>query len=216
METLDLNACLREGTKKGNCRRMRAEGLVPAVLYGLHKQNLLLAVNAKELKMVAEKSVDALPFIQLVFASGKDEEKRLSVIKEVQKDPVSRRFWHIDFFELDAQSATTFEVQIHFQGMPIGVKKNGGEMLPIKTKVLVSCLPNDFVPVMDVDISDLDIGDTLKVSDISFGEKIKVLEPQDAPLLSVHVMRAEESVAPEEGAAKAEPEVIKQKSEKKE
>jgi len=194
---------------------MRTAGFIPAVLYGAGKNNLLLSINAKEINKLFENKTES-PFIQLSIASEKQPDKRLVIIKEWQRHPLSRSPWHIDFLELNKKEETTFEIAVHFVGTPSGVEK-GGEVLPIKSKVLVSCLPDDLVAGVEVDISALDIGDTLKVGDIVFGKKIKVLDNLGTPLLSVHAHR-ETAVASAEQPIEAhgEPEVIKQKSEHKE
>src|SRR5262249_39671284 len=116
---------------------------------------------------------------------------------------------HLDLMRISLTEKSEFEVPIKIVGEPEGVKTNGG-ILGIPTHSLkVRCLPTDLPDVIEVDVSKLDIGDHISVSDLQLGDKIEIRTSADVTIATVVAPAAEEVVAPPEEAAPAEPEVIK-------
>ncbi|MEI7591510.1 MAG: 50S ribosomal protein L25, partial [Deltaproteobacteria bacterium] len=188
-------------------------GNVPAILYGAKTENVMLSINSVALrKMLVAKKERTL--IQLHIESGEKVDKRVSIIKEMQVNPLTRSFVHVDFFEIDMAVEGTFEVAIHFIGVPMGIDK-GGTLEPIRDKIRVLCLPKDLPNAVELDISSMDVGDSLKIGDVKFAKGVKAADASDIALISVHAPRAtkEEAVA---SVASAQPEVLKQKSAKEE
>jgi large subunit ribosomal protein L25 len=128
-------------------------------------------------------------------------------MKELQIEPVSRRFYHADFYEIRMDHKLTLEIPIRFSGAPIGVQ-NGGELQHLKRELKVSCLPSDLPDFIDLDVSGLDIGNSIKVQDIKVPEGITVLDPGDVGVAMVAVVKVSvpqpEAAAEEEAAAPAE------------
>jgi large subunit ribosomal protein L25 len=204
MEATELKACIRNESGKGPARRYRKKELIPAVFYGRGQDATLLSVNAADLlKIIKEKKKNI--FIKLLIEGDKRLEK-LSLMKELQIEPVSRRFYHVDFYEIRMDRKLTLEIPLRFVGIPIGFQ-NGGELQHLKRDLKVSCLPSDLPDFIDLDVSDLDIGNSIKVQDIKIPEGITVLDPGDVGVAMVAIVKVsvpQAEAAAEEAAEPAE------------
>ena len=200
MEATELKACIRNTSGKGPARRFRKEGLIPAVFYGRGEEAIHLSVNAAELlKIIRAKKENV--FIKLRIDGEKNLEK-LSLIKELQIEPVSRRFYHADFYEVHMDHRLTLNVPLHFAGIPVGVV-NGGELQHLKRDLKISCLPSVLPDFIEIDVSGLEIGDSIKVKDIRVPEGIAVLDPGDVGVAMVAIVKVSVPQA-EEAAVEVE------------
>jgi large subunit ribosomal protein L25 len=217
MEITDLAAQVRKEQKKGPARRLRQQGFVPAIFYGGSTENIQLAVKSSDLlKLRKEKKVHS--FIKLIIDDGGKKLEKLSLIKELQIQSLTGKMFHADFYEVDMKKKLEFDVTLNFTGKAIGVE-NGGEIQHIKREIKVLCLPANLPDHIDVDITGIDIGHSIKVKDIKIPEGLTHLDPLDAAVVSVAAVKVVKVEAAEaaavEGAAPtaaAEPE----KEEKKE
>lgn len=207
MEVTDLAAQIRKEQKKGPSRRLRQSGFVPAVFYGRSAENMLLAVKNEALIKLRKDKKDH-SFIKLIIDDGKQKIEKLSLIKELQVQPLTGKFYHADFYEIDMKHKLTVDVALRFVGKAVGVD-DGGELQHIKREVKVSCLPSDLPDHIDVDVTALKIGDSLKVKEIKVPEGVTILDSPDAAVAAVAVIKvavveapAAEEGAAEEGAAK--------------
>ncbi|HVO66833.1 MAG TPA: 50S ribosomal protein L25/general stress protein Ctc [Syntrophales bacterium] len=201
MEISELKANRRKDIGKGVARRLRKDGFVPAVVYGSKAETILLSVNSAELTKIL-KGKEENVFINLQVNNGKKMEK-FTLIKELQIEPVSGKFLHIDFFEIDKNQSITLDIPIHFIGTAVGVE-TGGDLHHIKRDIKVSCLFSVLPEFIEVDVSGLNIGDSIKLLDIKLPEGVTVLDPEDtiiasvtAPKVTVKVEQVEEQVAEE-------------------
>jgi large subunit ribosomal protein L25 len=212
MEAIELTACIRKESGKGPARRFRQKGLIPAVFYGRGEEAIHLSVNAVDLLKIIKTKKENI-FIKLLIEGEKHLEK-LSLIKELQIEPVSRRFQHADFYEIRMDHKLTVDIPLRFVGTPIGVE-NGGELQHLKREVKVTCLPTALPDFIDVDVSALDIGSSIKIQDITIPEGVEVLDPGDVGVAIVSHVKVSvpepeavegEAAAPAEGkeAAKEE------------
>ena len=207
MEVTDLAAQVRKEQKKGPARRLRQSGFVPAIFYGRSTENILLAVKNDELVKLYKNKKDHA-FIKLIIdEGGKEKTEKLSLIKELQVQPLTGKFYHADFYEVDMKHKLTVEVSLRFVGKPIGVE-NGGELQHIKREVKVSCLPGNLPDHIDVDVAGLDIGDSIKVRELTIPAGITILDLPDSAVAAVAVIKiakveepVAEEVVTEEGAA---------------
>ncbi len=196
MEATDLAAQVRKECKKGPARRFRQKGLVPAIFYGRAVDNILLTVKSDELaKLYKEKKEHG--FIKLIIDDGKDKIEKLALIKELQLQPLTGKFYHADFYEVDMKTTQTFEVSLHFTGKAIGIE-NGGELQHFKRNVKISCLPTILPDRIEVDITSLDIGDSIKVKELKLADGVTVLDTPDAAVVAVAAVKAAKGA---EGAA---------------
>jgi large subunit ribosomal protein L25 len=207
MEVTDLAAQVRKEQKKGPARRMRQKGFVPAIFYGRSAENILLAVKNDELvKLYKDKKNHA--FIKLIIDDGGSNKiEKLSLIKELQVQPLTGKFYHADFYEVDIKRKITIDVSLRFVGKSVGVE-NGGELQHIRREVKVSCLPLNLPDHIDVNVTNLDIGDSIKIKDLKVAEGITILDRPDSAVAAVAVIKVakieepvKEEVATEEGAA---------------
>jgi len=202
MEATELKACIRKESGKGPARRFRQEGLIPAVYYGRGEEAILLSVNAADLSKIIRTKKENI-FIKLLIEGEKRLEK-LSLIKELQIEPVSRRFYHADFYEIRMDHKLTIDIPLHFIGTPIGVQ-NGGELQHLKRDLKVSCLPAALPEFIDIDVSGLDIGNSIKIQDIKVPEGIEVLDPGDVSVAMVAFVKVSvPQVEAAEGEGEAE------------
>jgi len=215
MEAMALNAVRRGETGKGPARRLRMAGNVPAIFYGPHAETMLLSVNAASLlKILRKQEENAL--IRLIIDDGGKQFEKMSILKEVQTEPVSRRFFHADFYEISMDRPFTFEIPIHLTGTPVGVE-NGGDLQHGKRELKVSCIPTQLPDFIAVDISGLNIGDHLRVCDIKAGEGITFLDAGEIMIASISSPRAVAvNTETEESEKPAEPEVVGRKGAKTE
>jgi large subunit ribosomal protein L25 len=214
MEVVELKAQTRKGSGKGVSRKLRASGSIPAVLYGSGSDSTPLSIQSTDLVDLLRAEKGEAGFIKLIIhGEGKNLEK-LSMIKELQTNPVTHSLIHADFYEIRMDHKLTMDVPIHLLGQPIGVKM-GGELHQFKRDLKVSCLPSAMPKFVELDISGLDIGNTLRVADVKLAKSVDILDSDEAQIISVVAKRAIEEEKPvEEEAAPAEPEVITEKKEK--
>ncbi len=200
MEINELNAQIRNVSGKGFARRLRMKGLIPAVCYGPGKDTLLLAVNAADLAVLRKKQENA--FIKLVIDNQGAKVEKLSMLKELQVEPLTRSFVHADFYEITMDHALTFDIPVHFSGKPKGVI-DGGELHLLKRELRVSCLPAMRPEAINVDLSGLSIGGSFKVEDIAPMDNVTIEDQGDDVLATVTAIKAAARTAEETAAAAA-------------
>jgi large subunit ribosomal protein L25 len=193
-------------------RRLRAQGLIPGVLYGAKKKAVPVAVSPKEIGSILRSASGENTLFDLQL----DGSRRKVILKEFQVEPIKSRLLHVDFYEVALDQALEVTVHIELTGVPVGVKVEGGVLDFVTRELAVECLPTDIPAKIVVDVSELALGKHVRVSEITAPERVKILTDPDVVFAHVVVPRAEEVVAapeavaaPAEGEAAAEPEVIK-------
>ncbi len=203
MERVSIVAERREDHGKGVARSLRREGMVPAVLYrGGSAQSIKL--NKKELAKLINSMSGEQVMVDLQFGDG---EKKLALLKNYQVDPIKGELLHTDFFEVSLTEAVRVPVHVTTIGEPIGVKRDGGILQHTLREVMIECLPDKIPGRMEVDISGLEVGQSVHVRDLTFGEGIKVLSEGAEVIVTVTAAVVEAAPAAEgaEAAAAAEP-----------
>ena len=198
MADQQLKAEPRDGAGKGVARKLRADGRVPAVLYGHGKPARALSVDARDLFHLLHGAAGANVLIDLVI----DGTKTMAMPREVQRDHVRGRYLHVDFLEVRRDEKVTVDVPIHLVGESVGVKA-GGVLEHHLWDIKVECLPQDLPEGIEHDISGLDLHDTLRVSDLSIPEELTLLTPVEESIASVVPPQAPEA-EPEAEAAEGE------------
>ncbi|MEN6375445.1 MAG: 50S ribosomal protein L25/general stress protein Ctc [Smithella sp.] len=212
MEATDLAAEVRKESKKGPARRFRQKGLIPAIFYGRAVDNILLTVKSDELaKLYKEKKEHG--FIKLIIDDGNTKIEKLSLIKELQLQPLTGKFYHADFYEVDMKEKQTFEVSLQFTGKAIGIE-NGGELQHFKRNVKISCLPTILPDHIEVDITSLDIGDSIKVKELKLADGVTVLDTPDAAVVAVAAVKAAKGAVEGAAAETAAPAAAEEKAAK--
>jgi len=210
-----VSAQSRSSRGKNEARRLRAKGMIPAVVYGGKSDAVAVTVDPKTLLRVLRSEAGRNTILSLDLGDGG---KTSAILKSWQVDPVNERFIHADFYRIAMDVALKVKVPIHTVGEARGVKVDAGILEIIMREVEVECLPGDIPERIDVDVSDLGIHGAVRVSDLKISDKVKILDEADQ--IVVHVVSVKEEAAPAaaatpaEGeaaapAAPAEPEVMK-------
>src|SRR2546428_949113 len=213
MAEIVVNAKTRDERGKNAARRLRREGMIPGVVYGGKGDNVAVAVDPKALQKVLRSEAGRNAILKLDIA-GKSAN---AILKSWQVDPIKETFLHADFYRIAMDVAIRVTVPIHVVGEARGVKVDAGILELVVREIEVECLPGDIPERIDVDVTDLGINQSLRVSDVPAPPKVKVLQAADQVV--VHVVSVkEEAAAPaaaapvaegEAAAPGAEPEVIK-------
>jgi large subunit ribosomal protein L25 len=194
-----LNAEPREGIKKGANRKLRVTGRVPAVLYGKDQEPTLLSVDAREAERLFQQISVENTIIDLRVKGG-DGSKIQALVREVQVGAVRPDLVHIDFYKIQAGVKLEVEIPIELVGIPNGVRQEGGILELIVHEVPVRCLPDQIPESIQIDVTGLNLMDSLHVSDLKVPEGVEVLMDPERTLCLISVPRAvlEASAAPGE------------------
>lgn len=191
MRQVTLKTEKREKTGKETAKKLRKMGYIPAVLYGKGLEPQFFSVSYSEFEKIYNRFKGEAVIYTLEFAGGEGQ-RRQAVLKEFQRHPVSDRFIHLDFQAIEEGETLELEVPIEFVGKPVGVTK-GGILEIMIHELTVECLPKDIPDKIVVDISSLDIGDSLHVRDVKVAPNIKI---KDHPEETIATVVAEEEEAP--------------------
>jgi large subunit ribosomal protein L25 len=211
MKELLVEVKPRESLGKNESRRVRRQGLVPAIVYGTGKSAVPVVVDPKKILEIihSESGVNTIFEVNL---AGKDARGHV-MIREYQVEPIKGSLMHVDLVRIQMDAVIEVDVPIHVVGEAAGVKLDGGILDHVVRDVRVSCLPGDIPEHITIEVTALKIGDSLRVSDIPKSDRFRILTDPEQTLVVVSPPAKEEvvaAVAPEAAAvAPAEPEVIK-------
>jgi large subunit ribosomal protein L25 len=210
MAISSLNGEQRTDVGKSVAKKLRAAGRIPAVYYGRGETPISLVVNAKEVETLLLGGSGANVIVDLLV-TGAAAADRKALIREIQRDPVQGSILHLDLQHISLTERITVEVPVELVGVPTGVKDGGGILEHLLREVEVECLPTDIPTHLEVDVSALNIGDTLHVSDIK-AERVTILTEADRGIATVVPPTVLEEAKPAEEVA-AEPELVGPKKE---
>jgi large subunit ribosomal protein L25 len=211
MAISSLNGEQRTGTGKSFVRKLRVAGRIPAIYYGRGEQPISLTVNAKEVETLIHGSAGANVIVDLMVAGAATADRK-ALIREIQRDPVQGNILHLDLQHISLTEKITVEVPIELIGIPVGVKDGGGILEHVLREVEVECLPTDIPAHLEADVTMLNIGDSLHVSDLK-AERVTILTEADRPIATVVPPTILEEAAPAAEEAVAEPELVSGKKE---
>jgi large subunit ribosomal protein L25 len=205
-----INAEKREDQGKGASRRLRRDGLVPGIVYGGGKEPVAINVRQNELA----KSLEQEAFYSQILTLNLGKETEQVVLRDLQRHPAKPIVLHLDLQRINANETLHAHIPLHFinEEACVGVKQGGGSISHVIIEVEVSCLPKDLPEFIEVDVLDLNLGDTLHLSDLKLPEGVELVElahDHDNAVVTVHKLRAasevEEEAAPaaEEGGEEA-------------
>lgn len=214
MAMLSLKSARRSDVGKGVARKLRQAGRVPAVYYGRGEAPIPLVVTLRELEEVIDRAEGSNVIVDL-RVEGDAGADRKALIREIQRDPVVGNILHLDLQHISLTERIIVEVPIVLLGTPIGVKDGGGILEHLLREVEVECLPTDIPSRLEADVSGLNIGDSLHVSDLK-AERVVIKTEADRAIAAVVPPTILEEVKPAEEVAPAEPELVKEKKEEEE
>ena len=200
MELIELKTNKRTATGNGPARRLRQSGRIPAVYYGPNTEPVLLSVNKNDLEQVLKKGGIGQVMLNLVIQNNGETLTMPAMIKELQTHPVSRNFIHVDFYEIKMDRKITVKVPVTTTGVAKGVEL-GGILQIVRRELEVECLPLAVPESIVIDVTDLDIGDSVHVGKISLEGEIEILEDDNRTVVTILHPKLEEEEKPEEEEA---------------
>ena len=212
-QTLAITAEPRTAGGKGAARATRRAGRLPAVVYGHGREPEALSISSLEFEQLLKGVTGGSSVIELRVGGKKVQ----ALLREVQRHPISWHATHVDFYEIHAGEVITVRVPIHLIGDPEGVRNSGGILEQFHRELQMEVLPKDIPDVIDVDVSGLEINDSIHVSDLSISNA-KVLDDETTTVCGVMPPRVEEvaeteAEGEEEEAVDGEPELIRKTKE---
>jgi large subunit ribosomal protein L25 len=212
---ITVAAEVRASRGKNEAHRTRSAGQIPAVVYGAFKDPVSIAVNPREIIRIIRSSTGYNTIFNLAIAGG---ETSAVMVVDQQVDPVKGNLLHADFKRIDLTKRIRISVPVSTTGEAKGVKVQGGLLEVITRAIEIECLPDEIPEGFIVDVTELMIGQAKRASDVALSGSMKLISASDTVIAHSVALRAEEVVAPvegavvvtpEAGAAAAEPEVIK-------
>jgi large subunit ribosomal protein L25 len=207
-----LKAEARTNVGRSGVRKLRARGIIPAVIYGGKVKPQPLQVAARDINAMMSHASGENVLVDLEIAGEKSN--RAALVQEVQHSPVGGEIVHVDFHAISMDETIQAEVPLEPTRTPVGVKTFGGLLEQSLRALTIECLPRDLPDRITVDVSQLNIGDSIHVRDIQLPSGVTAKVPADLTAFSVLApVVEEEPVAVEAEAAAAGPEVITEKKE---
>jgi len=194
MPEVSLRALTGRSTGSRESRRVRKTGSVPAIVYGKGTEPVSIAVDAHDLHVVLHTEAGANALINLEIEGGAT---LLTMARVIERHPFRNEYRHIDFVTVSLDEIVTAEVAIHFEGSPIGVI-NGGVFSPQRTHVVIEALPTAIPSAIVLDVSEVEIGDSLRIADLPVIEGVTYAEDPEAVVMSVTTLAVEVVEEPEE------------------
>ena len=206
MAIVTLKSTRRDGVGKGVARRLREAGNVPAIYYGRGEEPVALTLQVKELETLIHGSAGSNVIVDLKV-EGAAAADRKAILREIQRHPVRGNILHVDLQHISLSERITVEVPVVLVGVPTGVKDGGGILEHLLREVEVECLPTDIPEKLTVDVSNLNIGESVHVSDLVIGN-VEVRTEAARTVATVVPPTVLEEVKPAE-TVQAEPELVK-------
>lgn len=166
-----INARIREQKGKEAAKKLRKNDKIPAVFYSTKSDPIMLTIEKSDLSSLLKDSTGENIIIELQIESEKGGKPNMVMLKELQTHPVKRSYIHADFFEIAMDREITINVPVVLINTPVGVT-NGGILQHIRREITVSCLPGKMIESIELDVSGLDVGEALHISDVNFPEGI--------------------------------------------
>lgn len=202
-----LNAKLRERTGKTGSKNVRKDGLIPAILYGKDMDPLSLSINPNELKTALDTDAGINTLLELKIENMKENSKKiLSLIKDYQVDPITSQTLHIDFHSIDIDEKIEVTVPINLIGRSAG-EKEGGMLEHVLREIELICLPSNIPNSIDIDISELNIGDSIHISDLSLDKDVETTRNEEEMIVGVvtaEILETESPIEAEEAGEAGE------------
>jgi large subunit ribosomal protein L25 len=220
MKRIDLSVARREDCGKGPNRRLRAEGRIPAVLYGAGGEPEKVSLDAHTFMKIFSAAGSENSLLNIKYADGAaSSDESVAVLRELQRDPVTRRPLHADLYRIRMDVENEFDIPVHGTGLPAGVKA-GGILETHAYHIRVRCLPANIPTAFDVDLTELQINHAYHASDLPVPDGVTLVTDPEAVVFTVLPPKKEAEPTPAEGdaaaAAPAQPELITKKKEEPE
>jgi large subunit ribosomal protein L25 len=194
----------RETRGKNEARRLRARGMVPAIVYGTGADPIAVAINPKQVTGILKSGSGH----NTIFDIDIQGAKAPVMIVDWQHEPIKSKLLHVDLLRIDLSKKVVVKIPVHTHGDPVGVKLQGGQHEIISREIEIECLPEDIPERFDVNVGALSVGQSVRASEIPLSGSMRLVSPADAVISHVIGVRATEEEATA-AATVAEPEVVK-------
>ncbi len=202
MKKYQLTVTSREGTGRSASRRLRKAEKIPAILYGKHTKPENLAVNGPEFVKLRKEIGGKAALIELKREAGATA---LSFLQEIQRDPITDKYLHLDLQEVKENEKMIINVAIHIVGEAYGVKTEGGILETAAHRLRIRCLPKDLPDFIEVNVSELKVGETIHVSELKPIAGVEFMDDKNQTVVLCVEPPAEEIVATPAADAAAAP-----------
>lgn len=204
MAEINLEVYKREAKSKGETHSLRREGKIPAIIYGKSVSPLPVAVEEKTFLKALRNPAGLNAIFKLNLKNDEPETSFIAMIRDIQRDYLNESILHVDFHAISLTERISVMVPVRLTGIAKGVKE-GGVLQQNLHEIEIECLPTEIPPHLDLDITDLEIGDSFFAGDILLPEGITLLTEKDSPVLTIVPPEVEEAPAeaaptPEAGA----------------
>jgi large subunit ribosomal protein L25 len=197
LELLELTVNVRKSTGKGVSRTLRKQGLIPGVLYGPKSETIPISVEKLDIEKLFKHSGSNQAPLNLTIKNG-ESIKKTAMVKDLQLHPVSRRFLHIDLYEVAMDKKIQVRVPVVLTGIAQGTEA-GGTIQLIRREIDVLCLPLDIPEFITIDVSGMQIGDSIHIEEIPVSGNIEILADTNFTVVTVSGGMADELAETEEG-----------------
>ncbi len=198
MERIEIDAQYRAEKGKGFSRKCRKNGLIPAIFYGPKTDPISLTLDAAKVEKVLRILTHKNAIVDLRISGKGEMIKKVAILKDHQRNPITRSYMHADFYEIVLDKEITVSIAIHLSGKPVGIDE-GGILNQIQREVEAKCLPLSIPDNFDIDVSGLEIGQSVRVEDIPSVEGVQVITEKNivvaavvAPTVEVEGVEGEE------------------------
>jgi large subunit ribosomal protein L25 len=214
-----LTAQKRTEIGRNAIKKVKNDGMVPGVIYGSNLEPINLQINGRELLSLLSHASGENILVELEIQDGSEKQNALAMIQEIQHHPLQRQILHVDFHAVSANETVSAEIPIETTGEAVGVKVQGGLLEHILRYLEVECLPGDLPQIIEVDVTNLEVGQSLHVRELNLPPGVEAMTDPEQTVVAVVEPRVEEEVVeplvtpttpeiitakkPEEGAAPA-------------
>jgi large subunit ribosomal protein L25 len=214
-----LKAQKRTEIGRNAIKKVKNDGMVPGVIYGSNLEPINLQINGRELLSLLSHASGENILVELEIQDGSEKQNALAMIQEIQHHPLQRQILHVDFHAVSANETVSAEIPIETTGEAVGVKVQGGLLEHILRYLEVECLPGDLPQIIEVDVTNLEVGQSLHVRELNLPPGVEAMTDPEQTVVAVVESRVEEEVVeplvtpttpeiitakkPEEGAAPA-------------
>ncbi len=169
MAQYTLRVSVRDNKGKEAAKKLRRNNQIPAIFYGPDTDPLMLVVDYPDLDGIIKQTAAENIILELQIESEEGSDSKTVMLKELQVDPLKNTYLHADFYEVSMEREVTVGIPIHLLNTPAGVLE-GGILQHVRREITISCLPDQMVEHLDVDVSGLEIGDSIHIRDIDLPE----------------------------------------------
>jgi large subunit ribosomal protein L25 len=210
MKSVALNAFPRTETGRTGVKKLRRAGRIPAVVYGRKTEPRNLEVELKEIENLIHRSLSENLLVDLAV-DGDADSRRLALVQDVQHHSLTGKVLHLDLREVAPDEKVTVTIPVEAVGEAVGVKTGGGVLEHVLFKIKVSALPKDLPEVLNIDVSNLNLGETIHIGEIQPPEGVEVHGDKGAPVFAIAATTAETQEAAVAETSPGEVEMIKEK-----